>query len=261
MIHQGRGCTRQDSFALPTRPVVMSTAQIWIIRALAIVPATLLLLVVVAQPYVDPRWLFLDALTAAERSGDCCHIYYGLVAKLGGFIWVGTGVVCLFAAALLYGDRAAPRSWWLVALAAGLFSGWLGIDDAFSVHDTVLPRFGIPASATQGAYAITALVYALAAARTLMRGDAALFLTGCICLALSLFVDQTSPGSSWRAIALEDGFKFLGICCWSVFHLYLMFGLLRTQPAQHAREDNSGTRPHAATAITSPTLVRHRIAA
>ena len=235
MIHQFKSRTWQDAFALPGRSVVLGTTQTWTIRALTVVPAVLLLLVVVAQPYVDPRWFFLDTLTAVERSGDCCHVYYGFVSNLGIYIWISTGVVCLFSALLLRDNPNAPRTWWMFALFAGCFTGWLALDDAFLLHDKVMPYFGIPQDPVQWSYAVLAALYAAFAIRVLMHGDFALFLFACGCLGASVLIDQTVHSDSWVRVALEDGAKFLGICCWSGFHLSLLYNLLRERPTARLR--------------------------
>ena len=231
MIHQIRGYARQDTFAPPGRPLAMGTTQTWIIRALAIVPAVIILLVAVAQPYVDPRWLFLDTLTAVEWSGDCCHVYFGILSNLGVYIWISTGVVCLFCALLLRANPNAPLAWWMFALVAGCFSGWLALDDAFQLHEKVLPFFGVPQTLVLLGYAVFAALYAACALRILARGDLALFLLACGFLATSILIDLTVRSDSWVRVAVEDGAKFLGICCWSAFHLSLLFNLLREQPA------------------------------
>ena len=231
MIHQVMSRAGQGAFALPGRSVLSGTTQTWLIRALAVVPAVLLLLVAVTQTHVDPRWLFIDTLSAIERSGDCCHVYFGILSNLGIYIWISTGVVCLFSALLLYANPAAPRAWWLFALFAGCFTGWLSLDDAFMLHDKVLLYYGIPEGPVQWTYAVLAALYAAFAIRILAHGDVALFLLACGCLGTSVLIDQTMLSDSWVRVAAEDGAKFLGICCWSIFHLSLLYNLLRERPA------------------------------
>lgn len=231
MIQQVKSYARQGTFAPSDRPVIFGMTQTWLIRALAVVPAALLLLFVVAQPYVDPRWLFLDSLTAIELSGDCCHVYYGFVSNLGIYIWISTGVACLFSALLLRANPNAPRAWWIFALVAGCFTGWLALDDAFQVHEKVLPFFGVPQSLVVWGYAVFAALYAAFAIRVLVHGDFTLFLFACGCLAVSILIDQVAHVDSWIAVAFEDGAKFLGICCWSAFHLSLLYRLLGERPA------------------------------
>lgn len=231
MIHQIKNYARQVTCAPSDGPIFLGMTQTWLIRALAVLPAALLLLVVVAQPYVDPRWLFLDTLTAVERSGDCCHVYFGFVSNLGIYVWISTGVVCLFSALLLRDNPNAPRPWWIFALVAGCFTGWLALDDAFLLHDKVLPFLGIPQGPIQWAYAVLAALYAAFAIRILVHGDFALFLLACGFLGASVLIDQTVHSDSWVRVALEDGAKLLGICCWSAFHLSLLYRLLRERLA------------------------------
>lgn len=230
MIHRDKSRTRRKTLGALGRLVLSGTPQTWLVRALAIVPASLLLLAVVVQPYVDPRWLFVDTLSAIERSGDCCSVYFGLLSNLGIYIWISTGVVGLFSALLLYNNPGAPRSWWVFALVVGCFSGWLALDDAFQLHEKVLPFLGIPQTVVLLGYASFAVLYAAIAIPILARGDVALFLFACGCLAASLVTDQVAQIDNWKLTAFEDGAKFLGICCWSAFHLSLLYDLLREYP-------------------------------
>jgi len=97
----------------------------------------LLLLAVLAQPWVEPKWMFWDFKTAAEFSDDCCHVYYGFMSNLGIFLWVATAAISLFSALIFFkwkSDKALLR----FAVTSGLLSGWLALDDAFLLHEVVL---------------------------------------------------------------------------------------------------------------------------
>ena len=84
---------------------------------------SLLLLVVLVQPVYEPKWMFLDSLTAAQLSGDCCHTYYGFMSNVGIMLWVATSAALLLAAAVLFGVGAMGVEF-RFALFGGLLSGW-----------------------------------------------------------------------------------------------------------------------------------------
>ena len=50
----------------------------WMVRIAAVILPTLLLGAVILQPWVEPKWMFLDPLTAAQLSGDAVTVSMGL---------------------------------------------------------------------------------------------------------------------------------------------------------------------------------------
>ena len=91
----------------------------WVIRLVTFLLPAAFLLVVIYQPWVEAKWMFLDPLTAAELAGDCCHVYYGFVSTLGVMLWTISTSICLFAAVLLAAtNRYGPT--FRFALTAGL---------------------------------------------------------------------------------------------------------------------------------------------
>ena len=125
----------------------------------ALVPPLLLMTVVAMQPWVDAADLLRDPLAVAELKGaNCCKVYYGLVSNTGVVLWMACSAVCLFSAAVLAQSRGlAPET--IAFTAAGLFTGFLGADDLFLVHENVLPAFGIPQPVTYGVYGLIACGY------------------------------------------------------------------------------------------------------
>lgn len=170
------------------------------------------------QPWVEPKWMFLDPLTAAELSGDCCHTYYGFISTTGVMLWTASAAVSLFCAIMLWLFHA-PKAAQLFNLLAGLLTAWLALDDAFLVHEVVLPSFGIPQTVVVGGYALLALAYIATCWRIILQHDYVLFLLAGFCLAASLFIDQIFHSLLPGLVYLEDSSKFLGICFWATFHI------------------------------------------
>ncbi len=195
-----------------------STVTDWWIRALTFLLPVLFLSVVVFQPWVDPKWMFLDPLTAAELSGDCCHSHYGFVSTAGIILWASTAAISLFAAFQLVLAKSEFR---LIAfpLMAGVLTGWVALDDAFLLHETVFPAFGIPQNAVISLYLILGAGYFALNLKNMLRSDFWILAMGASALALSVTVDVVFQSLNSNLVLLEDGAKFFGIFCWASFHI------------------------------------------
>ncbi len=178
----------------------------------------LFLAVVLLQPWVEPKWMFLDTVTAAQYSGDCCHVYYGFISNLGIMIWTATGAVCLFVAAL-FGlvIKNRPMAWF--ALSAGVLTGWLALDDMFLLHEIVMPSLGIHQNAVLASYAVLALLYVFASWRVIMNADFWILFVGGGTLVVSIFIDTVFHSLAPVLVYAEDSAKFFGIFCWASFHI------------------------------------------
>ncbi|MCP4184861.1 MAG: hypothetical protein GY761_16335 [Hyphomicrobiales bacterium] len=177
------------------------------------------------QPFVKPRLLFLDPLVAAVETESCCQTYLGIVSTLGIILWVATASVCLFAAYLMFMQKA-PRAFVEFALLAGLLSTWLAFDDVFLVHDNLAPKLGVPQNLVLFSIALAAILYCLRCWRVIVRSDAVMFGLATGCLGMSVLIDVFHFSTDhWPFLVdsgrtfIEDGFKFIGLFCWSVFHV------------------------------------------
>lgn len=204
----------------------------WLIRIFTAVVPLAFLLVVSFQPWVEPKWMFLDPLTAAELSGDCCHTYYGFVSTLGLMLWALTSAICLFAAVLLL-HRGASGAMLRFSISAGVLTGWLGLDDAFLVHETVLPSFGVPQNAVLAFYVSLAVAYVISNWRLLLSFDFWLLMMGGGALAASVLIDTVFHSLNPALVLLEDGAKFFGVCCWASFHVTTLARVLMHDDANN----------------------------
>lgn len=184
---------------------------------IAVLPA-LLLLAVALQPWVSPHWLFLDVQTAAEMSDDCCHVYYGAVSTLGIMLWGASAAICL-AAALVFIKTKRHVEIIGFAIMAGVFTGWLALDDAFLLHEIVLPKLGIPQNIVLGIYVVLAIVYVVKSWRVILSSEYWLLVFAGMLMASSLLIDTVLHSVSPSIIVIEDSAKFLGICAWAGFHI------------------------------------------
>ncbi|WP_284390457.1 hypothetical protein [Algimonas ampicilliniresistens] len=192
------------------------TLRLALFTCVLILPASILL-IVIGQPWVAPKWMFFDSLTAAEFSDDCCHIYYGFVSNLGIFLWIGTAAIALFSA-VLFAMIPQLRRYFGFALSAGILSGWLGLDDAFLLHEVAFPELGVPQIAVLGSYLILALIYGLVSWRTLLSSEFWLLGLAAFGVGTSLAVDVILHSIDDTVIIIEDSAKFMGLFSWFAFH-------------------------------------------
>lgn len=172
------------------------------------------------QPWVDPRLLFMDTPAAAEASGYCCRVYYGVMSHLGVVAWFLTAGASLFAALCLW-SRGSRGADWRVLAAAGILSLVLGLDDLLLLHELVLPRLGIPQNVVLAAYVLLGGAYALLQRRRLLAREGAFLTLAFGLFALSLGTDIALHSIDSAVVMAEDGFKFVGIVSWMAFHVAL----------------------------------------
>ena len=183
--------------------------------------AALLALGVVFQPFVEPRLLYADPLVAGMESGECCKIWYGAMSTLGALIWAGAAAICLFAALLIrLSAKAPPRGARadLFLLFAGLFTGWLVLDDVYQVHEAFAPGLGIPQNLILAVYALLALAYLWTGRRLILASSWALLGAAFAGFGLSVGLDVVLEAPGDRLEAIEDAGKFVGIVAWTMFH-------------------------------------------
>lgn len=187
---------------------------------------TAFLAVVLLQPFVEPKWMFLDTLAAAEYAPDCCHVYYGLVSNMGLLLWSGTAAVCLLAGLVFLSvDKKNPFT--RLALSAGLLTAWIAVDDMFLVHEKVLPALGVSQMLVVASYMGLAVLYVFTSWRYIFQQQWWMLALGGAALASSILIDQIYHSLDAHLVYLEDSAKFFGIVCWTIFHLLTVFNRFR----------------------------------
>lgn len=185
----------------------------------------------------------IDQLTAEPMSIAQQPPYYGFLSMLGTMSWAAAVGMFLMGACLIYDDLSRREAAFLTASAA--LTGYLCVDDSFSLHETLLPVLGIPELVTYLAIGIVVVAYGLTF-RSLIREGAWLFLLLAICfLGASVVVDAGwellgRDEGGMTAMFFEDSLKFVGICAWVAFSALSTRGLVRTRLARQR------SRAHAA---------------
>lgn len=157
----------------------------------------------------------------ATHSGT--HPLVGAISNMGVLLWWTSASIWLFTASLLRSraDRAAYK----FALASGLLSAYLGLDDLYLLHDELLPEYlGLPQDGAVAAVGLTTIAYFVAFRRFVFRREAVALLVAAGLLGASAFVDgvfhASSQSTAWKWLyLLEDSLKWLGILCWGSFCL------------------------------------------
>jgi len=213
----------------------------WIIRALTIILPSIFLAIILMQPWVEPKWMFLDPLTSAEFAPECCPPYFGFVSTLGVMLWTITAAISLFAALIIFISRQ-NLSLLKFALTAGTLSGLLALDDAFLLHEKVFPAFGFPQNGVMAIYVLLTLAYVIASWRTIFRFDFWILAFGGFAFAASLFIDIYFSSLLPYLVYLEDSAKFIGIVCWTSFHITTLGRALGQNISQPATASSSATK-------------------
>lgn len=142
--------------------------------------------------------------------------YIGFLSYLGIMLWSSATTICLFGAFLLkYGKR--NRQFTDFLLFSGILSLILTLDDAFLMHETVMPNyFHIPETGIYLGYFIISIGYLVYFFRRILSTDYLLLVIALLSLGLSIFIDKAFSFSNLETF-IEDGFKFLGIVFWLAY--------------------------------------------
>lgn len=184
----------------------------------------------------------IDRMTRDVAALAGVHPLTGFLSSLGILLWWASAAVYLHTAAVVrrVGTVAAdPGAGFLTW--SGLLSAYLALDDLFQIHEHLAPEYlGVP---ERGVYAVLGLATAayLWRYRRLLRvGEGRLLWLALAGLAASVAVDALLERWLWRLgdwlYLLEDGTKWLGICCWAAFCAATCAGRLRAL----ARADGGG---------------------
>lgn len=203
---------------------------------------------------LTPTEMLRDPIMVA--GGEQSQFYLGLFSNLGVVLWTATAAICLFAGSQL--TREQNRQGRDLLLYAGTFTLVAMLDDLFMLHENYGDQL------VYILYGAGFLYYIARFHKLILRLDVALF---ALCLPLfgnAVLLDlapwRLLPGEGIevsQAVAsspierdavrhlgrelrylLEDGFKFVGICCWAAFHIRAATRLLR-QPGILGVQGNS----------------------
>jgi hypothetical protein len=148
------------------------------------------------------------------------HPFFGLISMLGLFGWAAAaGISFLTYAVIRDDDPVALRRFFLTA---GVFTLFLLADDAFMLHEQVLPAgFGIRERYIKAAYLAAAGAFGIVFMKQLLSNSPILLIAAGIFFAGSFVFDNpavlTALGffeAGFVLYVVEDGSKFTGIMLW-----------------------------------------------
>lgn len=169
-----------------------------------------------------------DIRVLAAEEGTHLRYYVGAVAMLTNLLWIA-GASMSAAAALV----ARSGRLWFTALAVLMVV--LGLDDAFMLHESVGPYYGVPEWAFFAAYALAGLGLALMSLRLRSFVTKVVFVAGIGLLAAGLGADVL-----WDdPFLVEDGLKLMGVA---------VLGTVPIGPVVEARRELTACRKSASAA-------------
>lgn len=161
--------------------------------------------------------------------------YVGMLSNLGVMAWAATTAICFFAAALLAGGKRFGKSA-LFMLASGCLSLMLTIDDAFMLHEDLLPRLHLPEKALYLAYLFFLIGYGIYFFYRILSTDYLLLASAILFLGISVVADHIFPFSDLEAF-LEDAPKFIGIVLWLAYFSRTALKVVQETFSERAAED------------------------
>lgn len=168
------------------------------------------------QPWVEPRWAFMDTISAADLSGEV-RLYYGFVSNLGVLGMAATAAVALFAAACRSAQGASEGMAFL--LGAGLVSGWLALDDLYLLHEALLPRAGVRQEIGVAFAGLLVLGHVVVHRRRILAAEWPLMMAALLGFGASAGLDLVVHTTRGPWIVAEDAAKFVAIGAWTAFHV------------------------------------------
>ena len=160
-------------------------------------------------------------------------LYAGLLSQIGILLWAAAAAICLFSAAVLPKDeRRRPLRQFFVA--SGLLTLLLGLDDAFQLHEALLPTLGVPDAVMYVGIAGRVVFFGIAETALLVgyvglvvlylvrfgpfirATDYVLLWIALLFFGISMALDVLDP-SGINPFLWEDGTKLVGIVSWLVY--------------------------------------------
>jgi hypothetical protein len=154
-------------------------------------------------------------LTRDPNAIAALPFYNGLLSQAGIFLWAAAATICFFCAAAISG-HSEHRELMRFLIGWGVLTLLLGVDDAFQIHERVLPEFGIPQE-VMGVVYIGLTVLGILKFRGLIRQTPYALLAA----ALGFFAISQAFDAFWTwepyPLLYEDGAKLMGIVFWLAY--------------------------------------------
>ncbi|ADE55858.1 hypothetical protein [Coraliomargarita akajimensis] len=142
--------------------------------------------------------------------------YTGIASQLGLFLWAAS-LAIVFLTSFELERRSGNMGRRAFLLASAALTLLLLVDDAFLLHEEMLPGLGVPERATYLGYLSVVGLYLMVFIRSILQSEYLILLLSLGFFGLSVGIDVFVFGTS-LVFFLEDSTKLLGICCWFYYH-------------------------------------------
>jgi hypothetical protein len=213
------------SLLIPTRNLLRPLLPVSLLAWLPVMLLYGFAMLLTAISSVTIRQLTQDLTTVLDRP-----FYFGFISTLGNLLWAVAATVCLFTPLLL--SRWIGKPWRVFLLFSGLMTLLLLFDDAFLLHDEILPNYLDLSGELYGvAYVLLMLFYLYRFRRQILHSNYLLLGIALACFGASAAVDLAFE---WLrdffpqrvVLGVEDGAKMLGIVTWLAYFVHLASTLL-----------------------------------
>lgn len=155
----------------------------------------------------------LKVLTRDITATADLPFYTGILSQLGIFIWAATSAICLFSSVMI-----SNKTYHNFMLLSAVISLYLGLDDAFMFHETVLPSIGIHQKIVVMSYGLLMLLFLWKFSKAILKTEFLLLGLAFLCFGISIIVDNFLwDNSELVTNLLEDGSKFTGLVAWLTY--------------------------------------------
>ena len=141
--------------------------------------------------------------------------YYGFLSQIGIFFWSASAAVCLFCL-LVLSDRKSDTNLKCFLLVSASLTSVLGLDDVFTLHESVFPDLGVPQTLVLSGYVVFTVIYLARFYSVILETEYALLVMALFFFAVSVTLDVWEPRGIDRYI-FEDGAKLIGQVSWSAY--------------------------------------------
>ena len=156
------------------------------------------------------------------------HPLIGVLSNLGMILWVATITICLFCSFLIRSSKSSSLHVSFLRWGA-LITALLFIDDLFLMHDVIFPTYlGIKDKFFYLGYGVLVGIFFLKNYKLILETDYLYMAFALLFFFLSISVDMlVEPDQLLGMFLYEDGFKLLGITCWSTYFILTGWNYVR----------------------------------
>lgn len=182
-------------------------------------------------------------LTRDPNTVASAPLYTGFFSQIGVFLWSASAAVCIFGAnALSKHPHILKIKRFLII--SGILTLVLGFDDAFLLHESFFPHFGVPEETVLASYAGFVLFYLVKSYSVILNTEYILLGMALGFFGISCALDLINP-QGIDPYLFEDSAKLAGIVSWlAYFFRSATFAIYHDTAQQGAPPDGNSAALH-----------------